>query len=188
MAAPPLFFEKDFPWRSRPAEYYRGKGWEQDGFRRRGVKKPYYHFIWPKDGKNGSKWGRMKDILTGKGPDIHVTVSADKEDYMHHRQRRPRWARHADLEDRGPDCSLRYDLPWVRPFRRYAGKRYDFRTRQYRRPDTHMWSDAIWEGRQGTRDHIYGLPHAIRDMNGEWWERGPHHAPMFFEDHPPFML
>ena len=29
-------------------------------------------FIWPKDKPNQTKWGRMGDILTGKGPDIFV--------------------------------------------------------------------------------------------------------------------
>ncbi|KAF2241600.1 hypothetical protein BU26DRAFT_174215 [Trematosphaeria pertusa] len=172
MAHLPIYLDTPHPWRQRPAEYVYGgafqhNGWFQNGLPRT-VKKPKYHFIWPKDGRNGSKWGRMKDILRGTGPDIHVTISADKRDYMHNRQRRARWAKHTALDDRGPDGALKYRLPWVESGLlggRDSRKKYDHWTRQYRKPHWWMCTDAIY---QGSNDGVF--PDAVRDMRGNWYQ------------------
>lgn len=156
-------------WR-RPGEYREGVGWIQDAHKRR-VKKPHYHFIWPKDGKNGSKMGRLRDIATGRGPDMHVTISADKMDYMANRQNRSRWARHTNLDDRGPDGILSYELPWVRPHRRHRPDlRYDFGTRTYRRADHSMMTDARW---YDVPRKQFPYPRAWRDIYGDWTKHDP---------------
>lgn len=162
----PVFTYVDHPLRHRPAEYWEGHGWRQGGKRLRNVK-PYKHFIWPKDGKNGTKWGRMKDILQGKGPDIHVAFSANRMDYMWNRPSRDRWARHSNLDDRSPDLSLRYELPWVG--RRGTTKCYDYRTRKWVRPNLEMWTDARWP----EKSDEYTYPYAMRNVFGEWMQYNP---------------
>jgi hypothetical protein len=163
----PQYIPTQHPWRRRPAEYAHRNGWYQGGERRRGVK-PHYHFIWPKDGKNGSKWGRWKDVMTGKGPDIHLTISADKKDYMNNRQRRSRWSNHMNLDDRGPDGALKCQLPWAR--RNHLDSAYDFHHRKYMRPHEHMWSDALW---QDEPNDDFQFPYAWRNIAGEWWQHEP---------------
>jgi hypothetical protein len=165
---PPFYVQTDLPRKKRPLEYCRYGLWHSDGRGKR-VKKPHYHFIWPKDGKNGSKWGRTKDILTGKGPDIHVSISADKMDYMYNRPRKSTWAGWEDLDDRFYDNSLD-SLPWTRKNREYAGKSYDFYTRKYCRPTPFTWTDVQWKDKPDR----WGLPAAVRDVDGEWWRRGTH--------------
>lgn len=153
------------PYRDRPAQYIPGYGWHKNGRRKR-VKKPHYHFIWPKDGRNGTKWGRTKDILTGKGPDIHVTVSANKMDYMANRQRKDTWGNHLDLDDRHHDHLGTLQAPWARRLRRDPDFKYDFQTRTYRRPYHHMMTDAIW--REGASQKGCPYPRAYRDVYGNW--------------------
>ncbi|KAF2473205.1 uncharacterized protein BDR25DRAFT_218203 [Lindgomyces ingoldianus] len=161
----PYYERTCHPWRRRPAEYLTGVGWIQGGHKRRKLK-PYYHFVWPRDGKNGSTWGRWKDILKGQGPDIHVTISADKKDYMFNRQTKERWAGHTNLDDRGPDGALKYEPPWTRSARPGNNCRaYDFRTRKYCRPYDHMWTDALW---QDEPNGHFPYPHALRNVYGEW--------------------
>lgn len=167
------YFEEldtDFHPKSRTAEYVRGYGWIKDGDRTR-VKKPHYHFIWPKDGKNESKWGRAKDILSGKGPDIHVTIGAEKMDYMKLRQRRSTWARHVNLDDRHHDHRKTLQIPWASTAARRAGLRYDFYERAYRKPDRYMMTDARWY----TGDSSKGVPFpkSFRDVVGQWHHHNP---------------
>ncbi|KAF2262606.1 hypothetical protein CC78DRAFT_312588 [Lojkania enalia] len=164
-----VFVPVDHPWRHRPAEYGGPRvGWVHGGHHRR-VKTKYKHFIWPKD-KPGGKRNRFMDILKGEGPDIHVTISADKNDYMFNRQRKARWSRHTNLDDRGPDAALKYQPPWIEG-RRGTDMRYDFKTRRYRRPYRTMWTDALW-GDEPTKDFQY--PYAWRDIEGQWyqWHKG----------------
>lgn len=165
MEAPFAYYPTPHPWKPRPAEYVPGHGWYQNGQKLHNIK-PHYHFIWPKDGKRGGTLGRWRDILENKGPDIHVTISADKNDHMVNRQRKSRWANWIHLDDRGPDGSLRQKPCWVRPFR-HPGKSYDFRTRTYRTPTPTTWTDGLW--RPGADD--YDLPHAIRRVDGQWFQR-----------------
>ncbi|OCK85827.1 hypothetical protein K432DRAFT_286107 [Lepidopterella palustris CBS 459.81] len=163
MASLPVFEPVHLPWERRPAEFIPGHGWYQGGNRRHGVK-PHYAFIWPKDGKRGTTLGRWKDIIHGTGPDIHISISADKKDHMHNRQRRARWAKWTHLDDRGPDGALR-DPVWAR-----KPKRYDFRTRKYCYPCSRTWTDARWGDEPN--DH-FPFPYAIRDTLGQWWQDIP---------------
>jgi hypothetical protein len=147
------------------------------------VKKPYYHFIWPKDGQNGSKWGRAKDIFTGKGPDIHVTVSANKMDYMANRQRKCTWGNHLNLDDRLHDEEGLLQSPWPRLAgrgkRAGAGLRYDFETRTYRRTYSRMKTDAFWN--EGISRKEYPFPAAWRNIEGEWLHQNPDAMANFFQ-------
>jgi hypothetical protein len=184
------------PWKSRPAEFHAGGHnelgqffpgvWQKNGLPHHvGVHKKHYHFVWPKDGKNGSKWGRFKDIMSGKGPDIHVTMGAKKMDYMHHRPRKPRWGLHYDLDDRGPDCVMPSPFPWVNEVRENSNNCYDFYTREFRHPYHGMWTDAHRHSKPGRP-----LPKALRDNLGNWWQDPDYvplhmHPQLFGQFHPP---
>ncbi|KAF2814401.1 uncharacterized protein BDZ99DRAFT_360220, partial [Mytilinidion resinicola] len=138
-------------------------GWYQGG-RRLSKVKPHYAFVWPKDGKRGTTSGRWKDILQNKGPDIHVTISADRKDHLYNRQRKPRWARWNDVDHRGPDGALR-GMPWTQKHRQ-PGVSYDFKARKYRYPKGNSWMDVRWRPEPNARIG----PYAFKDMNAQWWQ------------------
>lgn len=159
------FLAIDYPYRRGPREYVEDIGWINQHGHKKQIREPYHHFVWPKDGKNGSKFGRFKDILTGKGPDIHIAISAEKGEYMHNRLRKSRWSRHTILDDRDPDGSLsQKKTPWIKS---RGDQAYDFRTRTYRSPYRHMWTDAIWNGARGKH------PSAYRNVYGDWRQQHP---------------
>lgn len=167
------------PHRSNIKEYSRDhRAWIQDGKKYRGIKS-HKAFIWPKDGKNGSNWGRMKDILSNQGPDIHITMSADKMDYMQNRQRRSRWADWTLLDDRDEDLSMssRRYAPWTHTAAlggRDRRLRYDFHTRKYGRPNPDIWTDVKWQP-EPNRDRIH--PEAYRNLTGDWYQDN-HYVPL----------
>lgn len=161
----PHFVPVPLPWQRRPAEHVPGLGWYQGGERLRRVK-PHYAFVWPKDGKRGSKMGRWKDIFANEGPDNHVAISVDKRNALYNRQRRARWSRWTELDGGEPDGALVYRPPWVRFFRGQE-KKYDFRTRKYGRPERDTWTDARW---QEEPNEDFSYPYSLRDLDGEWRE------------------
>lgn len=167
-----MFYPAVMPHRSNPKEYSRDhRAWIQDGKKYRGIKSQKA-FIWPKDGRNGSKWGRMKDILADRGPDIHITMSADKMDYMKNRQSRSRWAGWTCLDDRDKDLAIssKKYAPWTHNFA-LGGRRsdfsYDFRTRRYGKHNNFTWTDAKWQP-EPNGEYVY--PEAIRSFTGDWYQ------------------
>ena len=170
------FFEVDQEYRHRPAEYCRKqRGWFQDGRKLRNVKASKA-FVWPKDGRNGTSWGRFKDILQNKGPDMYLTLNADKHDYMHNRPTRAQWSGYRYLDDRGLDIAHPFTskkhAPWTRTGwlgGRTPGQSYDFRTRQYGIPNRGTWTDAVWQ--PDPRKNKYNrYPEAVRNVYGEWFQ------------------
>ncbi|KAF1842483.1 uncharacterized protein K460DRAFT_346373 [Cucurbitaria berberidis CBS 394.84] len=173
---PPGFQRIDIPWSHRPAEYVREpgvpRGWYQDGRKLHHVKASKA-FIWPKDGKNGSTWGRMKDILKNRGPDIHVAFAANKADCVSNRPPRAQWSRHTNLDDR----DLRFGFnsqkfaPWTNSRGlggRMPGMSYDFRTRKYGPPYSRMWTDAVWQQEPYKNRKWNTYPEAVRMWDGSW--------------------
>ena len=167
---PDAYYPVAQPFKHRPAQWCpERRKWLQDG-RILNKVKPSKAFVWPKDGKRGTTWGRFKDILQNKGPDIYLTLNAEKHDYMHNRPSRARWAGHTDLDDPRPEssCPLNYRkyAPWVQ---RHSAVAYDFRTRKYLLPHQEMWTDVVWQPK-GTawKGNVY--PEAVRDNYGEWWQ------------------
>lgn len=97
--------------------------------------------VWPRDRKGMSiwSWGRVKDVVTGKGPDIWAT-------------------RRGSLGPHRPIWSGWHDAPWAdnlgylyrneHPAPPWPGAyrpddvKYDFKTRSYRHPDHRTWTDA----------------------------------------------
>ncbi|CAO2647753.1 Nn.00g086750.m01.CDS01 [Neocucurbitaria sp. VM-36] len=175
----PRFVPSEDGWRHRPAEYVCDprvgpRGWYQDGRKLRHVKASKA-FIWPKDGKNGSTWGRIKDIFQNTGPDIYVAFGANKADCVLNRPPRAQWSRHTNLDDR----NLRFEFdprkfsPWTRNSAlggRMPGLSYDFRTRKYRTPNSRMWTDAIWQQEPYRNRKWNSYPEALRTHDGTWWQ------------------
>jgi hypothetical protein len=159
-------------WRHRTAEYVREpgmRGWFQDGRKLRNVKASKA-FIWPKDGKNGTKWGRIKDVFSNKGPDIYVAFGANKGDCVTNRPTRSQWAGHSHLDDRGINSTLG-SAAWTRNAAlggRKPGLSYDFRTRKYCKPYRGMWTDAIWQPQPYRNERWNPYPEAIRRFDGVW--------------------
>lgn len=172
------FQPDDEPWRHRPAEYAGAPGipwgWYQDGRRLRHVKASKA-FIWPKDGKNGSTWGRVKDLLQNKGPDIYVAFGANKADCVSNRPTRAQWSKHTNLDDADlkHEFSAKIHAPWTKNSSlggRPSYRSYDFRTRRYRTPHDKMWTDAVWQ-QEPYKNRKWNLyPEAVRDINGNWWQ------------------
>jgi hypothetical protein len=153
----------------------------QDGRKLRNVKATNA-LVWPKDGRRSTTWGRFKDILQNKGPDMYLTINADKHDYMHNRPTRARWAGHTNIDDRALENSWTFNsrkyAPWVGKTM-LSGRRsdlnYDFRTRKYQVENAFTWTDATWhpEPRKNKRNlnsYPYLYPEAVRDIYGEWYQ------------------
>jgi hypothetical protein len=179
---PRQFFETDQDYRHPPAEFCPvQKKWFQDGRKLRNVKASKA-FVWPKDGRNGTSWGRFKDILKDRGPDIYLALNADKLDYMRNRPVRARWAGHTNLDDTDLGISLnsaKY-APWTNKGvlgGRSKGLSYDFRTRQYGTPNKYTWTDAVWQPEPRiNKSNPY--PEAVRDIYGGWYQDA-HYLPQW---------
>lgn len=167
------------PYEPRPKEYSREhRAWIQNGKKYRNIKSSKA-FIWPKDGRNGSKWGRMKDVLQNQGPDIHVAISADKMDYMRNRQHKSRWSEWTCLDDRHEDFSMDSErfAPWTHNGAlggRAPGVSYDFRTRKYGKANKATWTDVKWQPEPNAQ-HVY--PEALRSFHGKW-HQDLHYTPL----------
>lgn len=169
------------PYRGDVKEYSQDhRAWIQDGKEFRGIKS-HKAFIWPKDGRNGSRWGRMKDILQGKGPDIHIAISADKMDYMVNRPSRSRWSDWTCLDDRYEAQDLAMSsakyAPWTRNCAlggRNERLSYDFRTRRYGKHNKYTWTDVQWQP-EPNRTRVY--PEAFRSLAGDWYQ-DEHYIPL----------
>lgn len=170
---PPMFVPVDGPWRHKTAKYAQGpgieRGWYQDDRKLRHVKASKA-FIWPKDGKNGTTWGRIKDVLQNKGPDIYVAFGARKGDCVSNRPTRAQWAQQTfELADRGETYG--FNSKKYSPFGgRTSGLSYDFRTRKYRPPYGAMWTDAVWQQESYKNRKWNPYPEAVQFLDGQWWQ------------------
>lgn len=177
---PPIFWPASMPHQSSIKQYSQEhRAWIQDGKKFRNIKSSKA-FIWPKDGKNGSKWGRVKDILQDKGPDIHIAISADKMDYMRNRQHKSRWSGWTCLDDRDLDLSMspKKWAPWTNNGAlggRAPGLSYDFRTRKYGKANKYTWTDAKWQPEPNAQ-HMF--PEALRSFSGNWYQ-DQHYVPLY---------
>ena len=129
-----------------------------------------WQFVWPNDKRRGI-WGRWKDILTNKGPDIFIAEQNTRE------PERPIWSNWKTPGHQHPhDPSPRWDNGG-RPFRqeeelvgvfdwqrRDPDTKYDFATRRYRKP-----SAGVWSGVERTNSN---RPIRVRDVNGRWVSLG----------------
>ena len=159
------FFPVVQPWEP-PHTYYDGFSWVKEGpdgptplpnF------KPKYEWVWPKDGKRGSKLGRVADILQGKGPGVFISAYGDKRDKLWSRPSREQWSNWHHLDPWHPQPN--YFLPTN--FHQNPFKSYDFHGRRYKYPQHHHWTDVRWPPGAKTKDRI---PNSKRDVFGQWWQ------------------
>ena len=122
-----------------------------------------WQFVWPND-KHRGIWGRWKDIVTNKGPDIFIAEQGTRQPerpiwsnwkspgYPHPDDDGPRWGTD------GKPFRQEEELVGVFDFqRRDPSMKYDFSTRRYRKPDENTWSDVVWTA---TKPH-----HAVEFRN-----------------------
>lgn len=129
--------------------------------------------VWPRDKrqKGAHTWGRFRDVLSRRGPDMWVNRKGDIG------PTRPEWSRW----DTGPKGGLWHNLGYwdtrdkqIPPWRLGMDaeqKQYDFKTRKYELPHPNTWSDVKWD-RKGE------YPVYVRDRWGE------HHVHPFLEEEP----
>ena len=103
--------------------------------------------VWPRD-KNQGTWARLKDIFSGKGPDIWLS----KDELGG--PTRPVWSGWKSPEAHMGNPNVPYwdNLGYayrrdnikqpVRGAERAPGVKYDFRTRRYKYPDINTWTDV----------------------------------------------
>ncbi|EUC36998.1 hypothetical protein COCCADRAFT_86532 [Bipolaris zeicola 26-R-13] len=171
----PVFVQTVDGFRHETARYNPcQRGWYQDGRRLRPVKTSKA-FIWPKDGKNGSSWGRMKDILRNTGPDIYIGFGARSTDCVSSRPPRSQWAGYPHLDESGMSCGFNSQkfAPWTKSRMlggRQCGLSYDFRTRKHAEPNRSTWTDAIWQQEPYRNRKSNHYPEAVRMVNGVWFQ------------------
>ncbi|KAL3462715.1 hypothetical protein BJX64DRAFT_137959 [Aspergillus heterothallicus] len=156
-------------------------------------------YIWPKDPRPGnperwSRGSRLKDVLTGKGPDMYVgrigvrprNELTAKLKRAQRGSERSRWsterywslwghehelhctAEHCDDCDRIDEQMLKDNL--ITSARRCNSERYDFRMRKYRMPDSGTWSDVIY-----CDERRHTVAKEIRDCEGRWYPANQWH-------------
>lgn len=135
--------------------------------------------VWPRD-KKLTSWGRLKDVFTGKGPDIWCSRRGSLGPH------RPVWS---NWRSRGNDPLPHWDnlgylytneeprQPWFGAGRPDNVK-YDFKKRRYRIPDPQAWSDVKYD--RNNRPIYYRT--AL--FGDEIWEND--HANPFMPDTNPF--
>ena len=116
-------------------------------------------------------FGRWKDLLSGKGPDVWIAPKGSDEPH------RPIWSGwrttghitpgHVPYDNNGYKFINRPDGPEVFLGHHTGGKNfYDFRTRTYGRPNKpHAWTDVKRCGQHGVEIYRRG-----RHEGDDWWE------------------
>ncbi|EME41844.1 hypothetical protein DOTSEDRAFT_135635 [Dothistroma septosporum NZE10] len=168
--------------REEPFVHYRpNRGWYQGGRKLENFKSKKY-WARPVDGARRGTLGRIKDGLTGEGPDVFVVMNGDRRTLHRDMPKRGHWS-HWDENglgwlNRDPDWrGAAEDMDWLPPgnlgstpwARRERDEVYNFRTRRYSEIQPGykwgFWSDAHWpHGHRGK----WSLPTCWRDWDGHW--------------------
>lgn len=117
-------------------------------------------WIWPNDGQRQGTLGGIKDVLTGKGPDMHIG-RLDKPWQLP----RSRWSRWPDLD---PE---RFWTDYALPPARHADRknqRYNFRKRKYEDDPPKCFNDLRWSDVRWYGDCKEAIPLEFRDGAGRW--------------------
>ncbi|KAM3421642.1 hypothetical protein BST61_g2027 [Cercospora zeina] len=160
-----------------------GRGWYQGGRKLNKLRSKKY-WVRPVDDARHGTLGRLKDALTGEGPDVYVVANADKRTFHRDRPSRMHWSgwdktglkwagANGDANWTAPAHDVdwyprtTYHVPWAR--RDGRDQVYNFRTREYDRLTGanrwNFWSDAHYpRGKRGQ----HGIPATWRMWNGKW--------------------
>lgn len=129
----------------------------------------------PVDGKRRGTMGRLKDGLTGEGPDVFVVLNGDRRTLHRDMPHRAQWSKWKgpgyDVnwwskvlgEDRDLTMgeNVSWDMKWAKSDPR---EKYNFQTREYEGPrkrfkhemQGRLWTDAHWPD-GAKRDHMNPL-------------------------------
>lgn len=144
--------------------------------------KPNHYFTRPIDGKRRGASGRLKDALTGKGPDVFITTSGDKRTFFRDRPQRWQWSgwpRHPAefLDDRHDRDWRLQDDPLLNPVfgqQRKKNQLYDHRTRKFVserkafRDPASVWKNVQWSEKVREKRT---MPLSFQDGFGLWHSR-----------------
>jgi hypothetical protein len=139
--------------------------------------KKRYCWIWPNDGKRQGTLGCVKDVVTGKGPDMHIGL-LDRTWHLS----RSRWSRWPEYD------SERFWTDDALPPASHAdrkNKRYDFRKRKYEDRPSAFFNDVRWSDVRWCADRKEPCPLEFRDAAGRWyWTHPPYstYPPRRFTD------
>ena len=120
-------------------------------------------FVWPRDKPHNSIWGRWKDVLTFKGPDVWVTRRGSDGPHrpVWSGWRGPAWDnlgyKYVDEPD-GPDQPL--------AFGRDPLKKFNFKTRRFERFHDGMWTDVKY-----CREHREPIYTRGVDPEDDWYNQ-----------------
>lgn len=123
-------------------------------------------WIWPNDGQRQGMFGGIKDVLTGKGPDMHLGL-LDTRDVA-----RSRWSRWPEY-----DCERFFNDSSLPPARHADRKnqRYNFRKRRYEDKPSPFLNDTRWSDVRWCADREDLFPLEFRDTAGRWhWMHPPY--------------
>ncbi|KAI9723100.1 MAG: hypothetical protein M1828_004348 [Chrysothrix sp. TS-e1954] len=127
-----------------PHWYVSGRGWIDERGRFNKPPKRNYAWIWPND-RNRGAWGRFADILSNKGPDMFIAMNPNRKAGASDGPSRKRWTNWPgeEIDDRQRALDAANFKGGFGPasFRKPLQK-YDFRTRRYRYPRIHDWTDV----------------------------------------------
>ncbi|TKA66248.1 hypothetical protein B0A55_09597 [Friedmanniomyces simplex] len=155
----PRSFPAELPFREYAPSARR---WRQGSHVLRNFR-PKYYYTRPCDGKRAGTVGRLKDALTGEGPDVFVTISGDKRTLMRDRPQRWQWSGWGSPWDEQNLAARAWDKDWreqdAMPLLgrhsngdRHGGKAYNFRDRRFHSPRAWWWgspnSEALWRNAQ----------------------------------------
>ena len=182
---------RELPYR----EYRKDFGWWQGDRKLRNFK-PNYYMTRPHDGKRSGTLGRLKDVVTGEGPDVFVTINGDKRTLMKDRPKSWQWNGWGptgqelrniltDKDFREQDL-ISWDMPWTegdrakKPFYNFRNREYEYPKPSWLRPNG-VWTNAQWA--PGAR-HDSRTPLNKRDYFGLWWSRVPRDAEFYAGGRP----
>ncbi|KAK5118070.1 hypothetical protein LTR62_004116 [Meristemomyces frigidus] len=157
--------------------------WRQGNRRLPGFK-PKYYFTRPCDGKRAGALGRIKDALTGEGPDVFITINGDKRTLMRDRPQRHAWSGWGltpeeirdrvryDPDWRGCDAMPVIGMSWTHnrnhePLYNYQNREFITPEKMARQPQN-VWTNVDWG--QGGKDG-WKMPLSYRDTNRNWTTR-----------------
>lgn len=120
-------------------------------------------WVWPRDKGNGGRWSRLKDVCSGRGPDIFVTSQRKRGPYRiewshwsTQRLQNGGWYPGSVLDNLGYRCGSHHQLDAPFWARRSPEQAYDFESRKYCKPRYEHWRH-VGRDLQIHRKPIYSL-------------------------------
>lgn len=145
----------------------------------------------PCDGKRTGALGRLKDGLTGEGPDVYVVINGDRRTKMRDMPHMKQWSGWGGWKYDPNHGQWEFDKDWTigetihrqAPWAKRENEKYNFYKREYQDPrerhkhhiENRLWTDAHWA--QGAKNSdktplSYRLGPNQNVFNFRWWLSG----------------